>query len=192
MKSLGPSKLVFRGNPLRPPKPPSAQCTYPCKNWILEFCFLGLNWPLTSNLKTATPMGWFWDTFISTNFELNVASQTQFFGGLFSKNEVFGLLPKTGRFREVPLLIIINFHMVPDMGQKPFELVAFGQKLIGLYNFSTIAKMSFNWQNWYIGSNFWIVLLHISIEEISADILRYRNGFYDYHTQNYCNFSESF
>ena len=73
-----------------------------------------------------------------------MASQTQFFGGLFSKNEVFGLLPKTGRFREVPLLIIINFHMVPDMGQKPFELVAFGQKLIGLYNFSTIAKMSFN------------------------------------------------
>ena len=169
-----------------------SQCNYPCKNWILEFCFLGLNWPLTSNLKTATPMGWFWDTFISTNFKLNVASQTQFFGGLFSKNEVFGLLPKTGRFREVPLLIIINFHMVPDMGQKPFELVAFGQKLIGLYNFSTIAKMSFNWQNWYIGSNFWIVLLHISIEEISADILRYRNGFYDYHTQNYCNFSELF
>ena len=48
-----------------------AQCNYPCKKLILEFCFLGLNWPLTSNLKIATHMGWFWDTLTNEIFELN-------------------------------------------------------------------------------------------------------------------------
>ena len=140
----------------------------------MEFCFLGLNWPLTSNMKIATHMGWFCNTFINTKFELNVTSQTTIFRGLLSKNQVFWDFLASSGCLWVPLFKLYSKNDVQSLVLWHSWVAGCDQLIIGLYNFSTLTKIWFNLENWYIWHKFLTLLLHISIEEISADILSYR------------------
>ena len=69
-------------------------------------------------------------------------------------------------------MIIMNFHMVPNMGQKPSGLVAFGQKLVGLYIFSMVWVSKENIKKVQFTPNYLVISFNISIEQSSADILR--------------------
>ena len=69
-------------------------------------------------------------------------------------------------------MTIINFHMVPNMGQKPSGLVAFGQKLVGLYIFSIVRDSKENIKKVQFIPNYLVISFNISIEQSSADILR--------------------
>ena len=69
-------------------------------------------------------------------------------------------------------MIIINFHMVPNMGQKPSGLVAFGQKIVGLYIYSIVRVSKENIKKVQFIPNYLVISFNISIEQSSADILR--------------------